>query len=76
MAHGFDLVTVARDLEIDRLRFLGDQHLDQAVVEHEDVARGVAKALQLDSVPFAVDVDAWALGRLFELGLDLSVAQP
>ncbi len=70
------LVAAAGDLKVEALLLLADQHLEDAVVEREDVAGRFADALEADGIPVAVDVDAWPLRSLLQLGLDLAVTEP
>jgi hypothetical protein len=73
---GLDFERVAADVNVEGLGFLGDQDFDQAVIEDKDVALALAQALELNVAPLSVQVDPDAFGRLFELGVDLAVAQP
>src|SRR6185503_2533430 len=71
-----DLIAAAADLEVEDLGLLLDQHLDDAVVQREDVAWRVTEALQADGAPGAVQVDAQAGRRLLQLRFDFAVVQP
>jgi hypothetical protein len=71
-----DLVGAAADLDVEGLSFFLDQDFDDAVVQRQDIAGSLPDPLQENNVPVAVDVDAEALRRFLQLGLNLALAEP